>query len=70
MAAYTAEVLRHSPFIFLRHPDVKLPRALLRAHDLALEVDSRVAQKPAYQEFVEVIRQEMKAHPARRAVKD
>jgi hypothetical protein len=70
VAAYTAEVLRHSPFIFTRHPDVKPPRALHRAHELALDVDSRVAQKPSYQEFVEMIRQEMKSHPARRAVKD
>jgi Ca-activated chloride channel family protein len=70
VAAYTAEVLRHSPFIFVRHPDVKLPRALNRALDLSLEVDSRVAQKPSYQEFVELIRQEMKAHAPRRTVKD
>ena len=70
VAAYTAEVLRHSPFIFARHPDVKQPRALHHARELALDVDSRVAQKPSYQEFVELIRQEMKAHPARRAAKD
>jgi Ca-activated chloride channel family protein len=70
VAAYTAEVLRHSPFIFVRHPDVKLPRALHHAYELASDVDSRVAQKPSYQEFVELIRQEMKAHAPRRAVKD
>ena len=70
VAAYTAEVLRHSPFIFLRHPDVKLPKALQYAHELAADVDSQVAQRPSYQELVEMIRQEMKAHPARRSVKD
>ena len=70
VAAYTAEVLRHSPFIFARHPDVKQLRALHRAHELALSVDSSIAKKPSYQEFVELIRQEMKAHAARRAVKD
>jgi hypothetical protein len=70
VAAYTAEVLRHSPYLFVRHPDLKLPRAKQRALDLSLEVDSRVAQKPSYQELVELIRQEMKAHAARRAVKE
>ncbi len=66
VAAYTAEVLRRSPFIFLRHPDVKLPKALQHAYELAANVDSRVAQNPSYQELVEMIRQEMKAHPPRR----
>jgi Ca-activated chloride channel family protein len=70
VAAYTAEVLRHSPFIFVRHPDMKLPRALNHAHELSLDVDSRVAKKSSYQEFVELIRQEMKAHSPRRTVKD
>jgi Ca-activated chloride channel family protein len=70
VAAYTAEVLRRSPFIFARHPDVKQPKALHRAHEMALDVDSSVAQKPSYQEFVELIRQEMKAQPSRRPVKE
>ena len=68
VAAYTAEVLRHSPFIFQRNPGVKVtvPAALRRAQELSLAVDRQAAQAPSYQELVELIRQEMKARPARR----
>ena len=68
VAAYTAEVLRHSPFIFQRNPGVKVtvPAALRRAQELSLAVDHQAAQTPSYQELVELVRQEMKAHAARR----
>lgn len=68
VAAYTAEVLRHSPFIFQRNPGVKvtIPAALRRAAELSQAVDRQAAETPSYQELVELIRQEMKARPARR----
>ncbi len=68
VAAYTAEVLRHSPFIFQRNPNVKVTpaSALRRARELSLAVDHQAAQVPSYQELVELIRLETKAHPVTR----
>jgi Ca-activated chloride channel family protein len=68
VAAYTAEVLRHSPFIFQRNPGEKVtvPAALRRANELASAVDRQAAQTPSYREFAELIHREIKAHPAKR----
>ena len=65
VVAYTAEVLRRSPFIFQRHPRPSMPAALFRAVELSGQVDSQLRQLPSFEEFVALIRQEMKAHPAK-----
>ncbi len=66
-AAYTAEVLRHSPFIFQRNPSVKvtMPAAWRRALELASAVDRQASRSASYQEFVDLIRQEAKARSTR-----
>ena len=68
--AYTAEVLRHSPFIFQRSPGLSPPAALFRAVELSSQVDSQLRLRPSFDEFVALIRQEVKAHPARRGAKE
>ena len=65
VVAYTAEVLRHSPFIFQGQHEV-IASALFRGLELANQVDRQLRQRPAFAEFVTFIRQEMKAHPAAR----
>ena len=70
VVAYAAEVLRHSPFIFQRHPGLSMPAALFRAVELSGQVDSQLQQQPSFDEFVALIRQEVKAHPAKRPAKD
>ena len=70
VVAYTAEVLRHSPFIFQRRPVPSIPAALLRAVELSGQVDSQLRQLPSFEEFIVLIRQEAKAHSAKRAAKD
>ena len=70
VVAYTVEVLRHSPFIFQRRPGLSMPAALYRAVELSGQIDGQLQQLPAFGEFVALIRQEMKAHPAKRSVKD
>lgn len=69
VVAYAAEVLRHSPFIFQRHPGL-MPAALLRAVELSSQVDSQLQLRPSFDEFVSLIRQEVKARPAKRSAKD
>ena len=64
--AYTAEVLRRSPFIFQRSPGLTTPVALFRASELASDVDSQLRLRPSFDEFVALVRKEMKAHPAPR----
>ncbi len=70
VVAYAAEVLRRSPFIFQRHPGLSTPAALLRAVDLAGQVDSQLQLLPSYDEFVTLVRQEVKAHPTKRQAKE
>ncbi|MGO9114926.1 MAG: VWA domain-containing protein [Thermoguttaceae bacterium] len=70
VVAYAVEVLRHSPFIFQRQPGLTMPAALFRAVDLSGQVDSRLQLRPSFDEFVTLVRQEAKAHPAKRSVKD
>ena len=67
---YTAEVLRHSPFIFHPHSRLSAAAALLRVVEFSGQIDSRLQQLPSFQEFVALVRQEVKAHPAKRPVKD
>ena len=67
---YTAEVLRHSPFIFHPHARLSTPVALLRVIELASQVDSRLQQLPSFEEFVALVHQEVKARPAKRPAKD
>ena len=47
-----------------------MPAALFRAVELSGQVDSQLRQLPSFEEFVALIHQEMKAHPAKRPVKD
>jgi len=68
LVACTVEVLRHSPFIFQRHSGLSTPAALFRALEFSSQVDSRLRQLPSFEEFVALIRQEIKAHPARHPV--
>jgi Ca-activated chloride channel homolog len=70
VVAYTAEVLRRSPFIFQPHSGLTMPAALFRAVELAGQTDSQLLLRPSFDQFVALIRQEMKAHPARRGVKE
>ena len=70
MVAYTAEVLRRSPFIFQRQRELSTPAALFRAVEMAGQVDEQVRQRPSFDEFVALIRQEMKAHPAKRSERE
>jgi Ca-activated chloride channel family protein len=70
VVAYAAEVLRHSPFIFQRHPGMTMPAALFRASELAGQVDSQLQLRPSFDEFVSLVRQEAKAHPAKRSTRD
>jgi Ca-activated chloride channel family protein len=70
VVAYATEVLRHSPFIFQRRPGLNMPAALHRAVELAGQVDSRLQMLPSFDEFVDLVRQEMKAHPAKHQVKE
>jgi Ca-activated chloride channel family protein len=70
VVAYATEVLRHSPFIFQRQPGLKMPAALLRAVELCGQVDSQLQLRPSFDEFVALVRQEVKAHPAKRSAKD
>ena len=70
VVAYMAEVLRHSPFIFQRYPKPTMPAALFRAVELAGQVESQLRRLPSFQEFAALIRQEMKAHPAKHPAKD
>jgi Ca-activated chloride channel family protein len=63
VVAYTVEVLRHSPFIFNSGARLNMPAALFRAVELSGQVDGRLRQLPSFDEFVTLIRQEMKAHP-------
>jgi len=70
VVAYAAEVLRHSPFIFQRQPGLNVPAALRRAVELSGQVDSQLQMRPSFDEFVALLRQEMKAHPAKRSAKD
>src|SRR5208282_192479 len=70
VVAYATEVLRRSPFIFQRHHDMSMPAALFRAVELAGQVDSQLQLRPSFDEFVSLIRQEVKAHPAKRTAKD
>lgn len=70
VVAYTAEVLRHSPFIFLRHPGLSMAAAWHRAHELSMEVDGRLAQNPSFAEFIGLISQEMKTRPPRHTARD
>ena len=63
--ACTAEILRHSPFIFrMQHTSVSA--ALFHVLELARQVDSRLQQQQGFSEFMSLIAQEMKAHPATR----
>jgi len=70
VVAYAAEVLRHSPFIFQRRPGLSIPAALFRAVELSGQINSQLQQLPLFEEFVALIRQEVKAHPAKRSAKD
>ena len=70
VVAYAAEVLRRSPFIFQRHPVPNMPAALFQALELSSQVDSRLRQLPSFEEFVALLRQELKAHPAKHTAKD
>jgi hypothetical protein len=70
VVAYTAEVLRHSPFIFQRRPGLNIPTALFRAVELSGQVGTELRQLPSFEEFVALIRQEMKARPAKHPVKE
>jgi len=70
VVAYAAEVLRHSPFIFHPHTRLSMQAALLRAVELANQVDSRVQRLPSFEEFVALVQQEVKAHPAKHPVKE
>ena len=51
-------------------PELSMPAALFRAVELSGQVDSQLRQRPSFEEFVALIRQEMKAHPAKRPAKD
>ena len=70
VVAYTAEVLRHSPFLFRSHAPLSVPAAFSRAVDLSAQVDSRLQRQPSFEEFAALVRQELKAHPARRPLKE
>ncbi len=70
VVCYTAEVLRHSPFVFYPHSRLSTQAALLRVVEFCGQVDSRLRQLPSFEEFVALVRQEVKAHPAKRPVKD
>ncbi len=70
VVAYTVEVLRHSPFIFQRNPGLTVYAALQRALDLSGQTSSQLQLRPSYEEFVALVRQEVKAHPAPRSAKD
>jgi len=70
VVAFASEVLRHSPFIFQRHPGLSTPAAMVRAVELSGQVDSQLQMRPSFDEFVALVRQEMKAHPAKRSAKD
>jgi Ca-activated chloride channel homolog len=70
VAAYTAEVLRRSPFVFQPRSGLSTPAALFRAVELANQADSQLQIRPSFGEFVTLIRQELKAHPARRAAQE
>ena len=70
LVAYTVEVLRHSPFIFQRHPGLSTLAALNRAVEFSGQVTGQLRQLPSFEEFVALIRQEMRAHPARHPAKD
>ena len=70
VVAYATEVLRHSPFIFQRHPGLNMQAALFRAVELSGQVDSQLQLRPSFDEFVALVRQEMKARPAKRSAKD
>jgi Ca-activated chloride channel family protein len=70
VVAYTAEVLRRSPFIFQRHAGLTMPAALFRAVELSGQIDSQLQLRPSFDQFVALIRQEMKAHPVKRSAKD
>lgn len=65
VVAYTAEALRKSPFLSRNQ---RLPlstaQALVRAFELAGQVDSRLNQRPSFAEFALFIQQEIKAKPA------
>jgi Ca-activated chloride channel homolog len=65
LAAFTSEVLRHSPFIFPPRGGVSVPTAWRRAHELSQTVDRRLHPEPSYQELVDLIDRETKAHPAK-----
>jgi hypothetical protein len=67
--ASTAEILRHSPFVF-RQQKTSVSAALFRTLEWARQVDSRLQQRKAFAEFVNLIGQEMKAHPATRRATD
>ncbi len=69
VVAYTAEVLRRSPFVF-RRQGLNVSAALFRGFELAGQADSRLNQIPSFAEFFSLIGQEIKAHPARRAAKE
>jgi Ca-activated chloride channel family protein len=70
VVAYATEVLRHSPFIFQRHPGLNMQAALLHAVELSGQVDSQLQLRPSFDEFVALVRQEMKGRPAKRSAKD
>jgi hypothetical protein len=70
VVAYTAEVLRRSPFIFQSGSRLTTPKALYRAIELSGQTDSQLLLRPSFEQFVAMIRQGMKAHPARRPTKD
>ena len=70
VVAYAAEALRHSPFIFQRHPGLKMPAPLVRAVELSSQVDSQLQKRPSFDEFIGLVRQEVKANPAKRSAKD
>jgi Ca-activated chloride channel family protein len=70
VVAYTIEVLRHSPFIFQRHPGLTMPAALFRAVELSGQVSSQLQRRPSFDEFAALVRREVKAHPAQRSAKD
>jgi Ca-activated chloride channel family protein len=60
LVAETAEVLRRSFFVRTQRAAV----ALARVWELAAQVDSRLAQRPSFREFVALVQEAMKAKPA------
>jgi Ca-activated chloride channel family protein len=70
VVAYAAEVLRRSPFIFQRHPGLIPKAALVRAAELTGQIDRQLQLLPSFDEFVALVRQEVKAQRAKHPAKD